>query len=415
MSCRRRRSCTRAVSDPPERLVVLEVATIRPSNWADSVENTRALVARAVLVAVYRFADSADKPTQSSRKRWRMPRPCEGGRRSESLSRPRSSQRHSFHGEGAHHVPGVPEFPEIPGDGMRVRSRSQYSYATPRCHRHVSKVFRRIASYAVLTCCTRRRTDVEVRRRVPWPARCAGTRAPCPGRVEEHPGRLPPNSRRAGVRRSAWAGHRRDECVVEGHDARSSGTASPVAGASAHRAPARRWPEDGRGAGRRRAGSGRRWRGPPHSRSRSSGRSSVVGDPGLLQRGPVAVHPCRPANEWERPHHADPGVPSSSRCCTASRRAPVVTPMLGMSSEGALSGRSDHRSRCSTMRRWSSSDSIEITMTIPAAPSATHCSSTRRSTAGSSSVTTSMRARRPRPRCRDHLQRVRPDRSGTPR
>ncbi len=49
--------------------------------------------------------------------------------------------------------------------------------------------------------------------------------------------------------------------------------------------------------------------------------------------------------------------------------------MLGMSSEGALSGSiSTTGRRCSTMRRWSSSDSIEITMTIPAAPSATHSS-----------------------------------------
>lgn len=53
-----------------------------------------------------------------------------------------------------------------------------------------------------------------------------------------------------------------------------------------------------------------------------------------------------------------------------------VTPMLGMSADGALSGStSTTGNRCSTIRRWSSSDSIEITMTSPAAPSATHSSS----------------------------------------
>lgn len=71
--------------------------------------------------------------------------------------------------------------------------------------------------------------------------------------------------------------------------------------------------------------------------------------------------------------------PRSRRCRTASR-APFqfVTPMLGMSGEGSLSGSiSTTGSCCSTMRRWSSSDSIEITMISPAAPSATqscsHC------------------------------------------
>lgn len=69
--------------------------------------------------------------------------------------------------------------------------------------------------------------------------------------------------------------------------------------------------------------------------------------------------------------------PSPSRCCTASL-APFqfVTPMLGMSWLGALSGSiSTTGSRCSTMRRWSSSASIEITMISPAASSATHSSS----------------------------------------
>ncbi|MER5182025.1 hypothetical protein ABT009_27335 [Streptomyces sp. NPDC002896] len=47
-----------------------------------------------------------------------------------------------------------------------------------------------------------------------------------------------------------------------------------------------------------------------------------------------------------------------------------------MSSVGALSGStSTTGSRCSTMRRWSSSASIEMTMISPAASSATHCSS----------------------------------------
>ena len=71
--------------------------------------------------------------------------------------------------------------------------------------------------------------------------------------------------------------------------------------------------------------------------------------------------------------------PSRSRCWTASR-APfqLVTPMLGMDSTGACSGSMSTTGRCcSTMRAWSASVSIEITMITPSAPSSTHSSSHR--------------------------------------